>query len=96
MKLNIQKIKRIVAKMPRKMAENSFLATIIFIIIATATGAIVFYKYNGALNDDNIEITGSLLKFKENSYQKIINKWQEKEEQFQIADLKEYPNLFVK
>lgn len=96
MKISFKKIKENFFRAPKKIAENSFLVTVLLIVLAVASGGAAFYKYSGALSDNNIEVATSSIKFKEETYQKILTQWQEREDRFKAADSKVYSDLFVK
>jgi len=90
LKIETKKIK----KLPRVLAENSFLTFLAFLVIAVILGVLIFYKYSILIKREGPEITEKPLKFEKRVYQEILKTWREREKEFEEADLKEYPNPF--
>ena len=93
-KIKIKKIEGFLKKLPRILGERAFLTFFGLVILALIFGAIVFYKYNFLTKKSEPQTTENPLKFKEKTYEDVLKIWQEKEERFEGADLKEYPNPF--
>ena len=93
-KIKIKKIGSFLKKLPRILGERAFLTFWGLVILALIFGAIVFYKYNFLTKKSEPQVPESPLKFKEKIYEDVLKIWQEREERFKKADLKEYPNPF--
>jgi len=93
-KIQLKKFVTFLKKLPRILGERAFLTFWGLVILALIFGAIVFYKYNFLTKKSEPQIPESSLKFKEKIYEDVLKIWQEKEERFEGADLKEYPNPF--
>lgn len=94
MKLNSNKTKEFFKKLPRALAENLFLASILSIFLTLIIGGFMFYQYNTLIKEAESQIPETLLQFKEKNYQDILTQWQEREKRFNEVDLKQYPNPF--
>jgi len=94
MKINLNKTKDLLERLPRILAENSFFVSLIFIFIAFIVGGFVFYKYSILAEKIEPQIIGTSLQFKEKTYQEILTEWQERESKFEAADSKQYLNPF--
>jgi len=93
-KIKIKKIGSFLKKLPRILGERAFLTFLGLMILSLILGAIVFYKYSFLKKKIEPQITERPLKFKEKTYEDVLKIWQEREERFKKADLKEYPNPF--
>jgi hypothetical protein len=93
-KVQLKKIKSFLKKLPRILGEEVFLTFLGLLIFSLVLGALTFYKYNLLAKKIEPQITERPLKFKEKTYEDVLKIWQEREERFKEADLKEYPNPF--
>jgi O-antigen/teichoic acid export membrane protein len=93
-KFKIKKIGKFFKKLPRTLGERSFLTFLILLIIALIIGSLVFYKFSFLVKRQEIEVSRIPIKFQEKTYETVLKIWQEKEERFEEANLKEYPNPF--
>lgn len=93
-KIETKKIKEFIKRLPKMLAENSFLTFLAFFLIGLIFGCLVFYKYGILIQKAKPEAIEEPLKFDEETYQDILKIWQEKEKKFKEVDFKEYPNPF--
>jgi len=94
-KLKAKKITDFFRKLPRIAGEKSLLTFFILLFFALVVGCFVFYKYNSLVEKREREVSETPLKFQEKTYQDILKIWQEKEEKFEEADSKTYPDPFL-
>lgn len=94
MKIETKKIKGFIKRLPKRLAENSFLTFLALFLISLIFGCLVFYKYGILIQKAKPETIEKPLKFDEKTYQNILKIWQEKEKKFKEVDFKEYPNPF--
>ncbi len=92
--IKLKKIKDFLNKIPRTLGERAFLTFFGFLLIALIAGCLIFYKYSVLAEKETPEISGAHLQFKETTFQKVLEVWQEKEKRFKAADTKEYPDPF--
>lgn len=77
----------------RILAEHLFLTSLIFMLISILFGLLVFYRY--AILSQRVEPEpGEVIKFQENTYKKIINEWQGREDELEAVKTKEYHDPF--
>jgi len=93
-KIKTKKIKDLLKKLPRTLAEKILLTIFILLIFALITGCLIFYQYSFLAEKREPEVLKTTLKFQEKTYENVLKIWQEKEKRFQETDLKEYPDLF--
>jgi len=89
-----QKITTFFKRLPRVTAENAFLTSLIFLIIAMVLGGLAFYKYSILVEQKEPELPEKPFYFNENGFQDILKIWQERQIRFEQADSKEYLNPF--
>jgi len=90
-------VKAFVKKLPKKLAEKAFLTFLGLFVLSLIFGGLIFYKYSiNPLKTEPIEDIKIGLKFKSETYQKILQVWQNNEEQFEKIDTKQYFNLFIR
>lgn len=94
MKINFIKIKIFLQKLLLILAEKSFLFCLIAIFIALIIGGVIFYQYSSLLKRAESQIEDTVLQFKEETYQRVLRQWQEREEKFEAAATKQYLNPF--
>ena len=83
--IDFKKLKNILGKLPRALAEQAFLTILVLIFISLIWGGFLFYQYSILAQKAEPEITIEPTQFKENLYQKILEEWQNREERFQEA-----------
>lgn len=76
------------------IAEHAFLVFLISVLAALIFGGIMFYKYNILVQKKEPEVREAPLQFKKDIYQNILTEWRQREERFEAADSKEYPDPF--
>ena len=92
--LKFKKIEVFLKKLPKILGEKAFLTYLGLLILALILGGFIFYQYNILAKKTEVQITEKLLRFEEEVYNKVLKIWQEKEEKFEGADLKKYPDPF--
>ena len=93
-KFKTEKIKQFFKKLPRTLGEHSFLTFLGFLLIALILGGLIFYKYSFLVEKEKPEVLEKPLKFKEKTYEAVLETWQEKEKRFEEVNSKEYPGPF--
>ncbi len=93
-RFKLKKLKNIFEKLPRILAEHIFLTILGLLFLSLFLGAIVFYQYNVLMLREIPEAVEKPLTFKEKTYQKVLEFWQEREKRFKATDLKEYLDPF--
>lgn len=93
-KEKINKVKKILSKVPLIIATYAFRTCLILFILSLAIGADLFYKYNILAQRTEPESSEQAVFFKEKTYRQVLEIWQEREKRFQEADLKEYSDPF--
>ncbi|MBU2545432.1 hypothetical protein KKC65_03225 [Patescibacteria group bacterium] len=93
-KIEIKKTERFVRKAPLFIAKHIFEFSLIALFLSLAIGVIVFYKYN--ILDQRIDLNNlpQTCLLEENSYQRILDVWEENEQMFNQADSRDYRNIF--
>ncbi len=94
MKIKIGETKNFFKKLPKTLALHPFLTFWVFLSIALILGSIVFYKYSILAEKPETETSKELLRFKQGVYQKVLDHWQQREENLENISLKEYINPF--
>jgi hypothetical protein len=94
-KINSKKIKAFLRRAPITLGEKAFLVFWSLLVLALLLGGIVFYGFYRAANQE-LEKTAqsSQLDFKESTYQKVLQTWDEREKNLRQTELKRYPDLF--
>lgn len=93
-KVKIKKIKERLKRLPRALAERAFLTFFGLFTVSLILGALIFFQYSFLIQEKEPQITEEPLQFKEKNYQDVLKTWQEREERFEEADLKEYLDPF--
>jgi len=94
--IKLKKIKVFIKKLPKKMAEKAFSTFLGLFLLSLIFSSFIFYNYSIVPKKKILESTKTGLEFKSETYQEILQIWQNKEEQFEQTDTKQYPNLFVR
>lgn len=95
-KLKLNKIKAFFKKLPRVLGEHAFLSFLGLLFLSLLFGLFLFYKYDILVKNEKIDVVIKHSEFKEDSFQRILSAWEEREKKFREAELKEYPNPFQK
>lgn len=94
-KLELNKIKEVLIKLPRFLTKYAFLTFLGLFIIALLIGSFVFWKYNILVKKTVFQSTEKPLQFEEKTYQEVSKIWQERERKFKEANLKEYSSFRI-
>ena len=94
MKIKIRRTKNFFKKLPKTLALHPFLTFWVLLSIALILGSIIFYKHSILAEKPEIETSKELLRFKQGVYQKVLDRWQQREENLENISLKEYINPF--
>ncbi|MBI2450382.1 MAG: hypothetical protein HYV47_02485 [Candidatus Nealsonbacteria bacterium] len=81
-------------KLLRRAAENFFLTFLILVFFALIVGLVIFYKYSILPSKMEPELGEEVIKFDNDSYQKILQEWQNREGRFNAAKTKLYSDPF--
>ncbi len=96
-KLKLVKINKklsTVKKLPRKLAEKSFLTFLILFLIVLSFTLILSYYYI-FLAEISYKISQEEpLKLDREAQWRVLEEWQRRNQTFQAADFKEYPDIF--
>jgi hypothetical protein len=90
MKIETKKLKNFIKKIPRVLAEKFLLTSIFLLILALFIGFLVF-KSSVSLKE---EAPPKIEAFNKNLYQKVLEKFKEREKKFGEIDQKIYLNPF--
>ena len=93
-KLRENKIKEVLTKLPRVLAEQTFLTFLGLLFLSLIFGGILLYKYDILAQREKPEVLITPLKFQEDVFQRILKVKTEREKRFKEAAFKEYPNPF--
>jgi hypothetical protein len=90
MKIETKKLKNFVKKIPRFLAENFLLTSIFLLALSLLVGFLIFKTATSPKE----EVPPKIEVFDENLYQRVLEKFKEKEKKFQEIDQKIYLNPF--
>jgi hypothetical protein len=90
MKIETKKLKNFIKKIPRTLAEKFLLTSIFLLILALFIGFLIF-KFPTSFK---LEMPQKIEAFNENLYQKVLEKFKERERKFEEIDQKIYINPF--
>lgn len=91
--LNIKSDK--IKKIPWFLGQNAFWIIILLILIESAAGEALFYKYALSIEKNEPKIINYNIKFKNNVYQKVLEEWQKKSQKFEQYQVEQYSNPFI-
>jgi len=91
-----RKIKQNLKKLPKGLAENAFLVSLILFFLALILGGLELYQCISLIEkkEQKINTTGKILLFNEKSFQEILNIWQERQKRFEEIKPEEFLHLF--
>jgi type II secretory pathway component PulC len=91
-RFRLKNLKKKISKLPRILAEKSFLVFIFLFLIAVLFSLFVFWRYSISLEKEILphKVRG----FNKQKFEKILKLWQEKKEDFKKIDEKQYQNPF--
>lgn len=92
--LKINKIKEFLIEALNFAASHLFFALLFLIFLSLILGASVFYKYSILSQKIEPESVVGAIKFRTDIYQKILDEWQNREEEFKAAKTRQYPDPF--
>ncbi len=92
--IKFNKFKNFFNRLPKILAEHSFITILFLFLLSLIVGGFIYYKYVVLVKNKEPQITRKPLQIEEKIYQKILNEWQEREKRFNEADLKEYTDPF--
>ena len=81
-------------KLPRNLAEHAFLVILILFLVSLLIGAWIFYRYIFLINKAEIQAREGSFQIKEDVYQRVISKLDERENIFKNANSKEFLDPF--
>lgn len=84
-----------IKKIPWVLGLNAFWIIIFLVFIEIAVGEFLFYKYVFLVEKDELKTVDYNLKFKNNIYQSVLEKWQEKDQKFEDYKIEQYSNPFI-
>jgi len=93
-KLKKKKIKGFLKKLPKILGLHAFLTFLALLLFSLIGAGIIFYRYSILVEKTELDVSESLLQFKEKTYQEVLKTWQEKEKKSREADLKQYLDPF--
>ncbi len=94
--IKLKKIKIFIKKLSKKLAKKAFLTFLGLFALSLIFGSFIFYRYSVMPQSEAVEDVKVELKFKSETYQKILQAWQNNEEQFEKTDDKQYFNFFIR
>lgn len=94
MKKIIKKFISVLKKTPRIVAEQAFLATLVFIMLALLLGGLIFYKSCILVEKVEPEIEKPPAQFDVKLCQEVLREKENQQKRFEGADSKEYPDPF--
>lgn len=94
--IKFKEIKIFLKKLPKKLAKKAFFTFLGLFLLSLIFSGFVFYSYSIVPKKKILESAKTGLEFKSEIYQEILQIWQNKEEQFEQTDVKQYPDLFVR
>lgn len=94
MKINLNKIKEFLKKLPEILASHVFLTFLGFLFISLIIGIIIFYQQKILIERGILKVVEKPLEFEQKTYQKVLDIWREREKRFKETDFKKYLNPF--
>jgi len=91
MKIETKKLKNFLKKIPRALVEKFLLTSIFLLTFALLIGFLIF-KFSTSFKE---EMLPKIEAFNENLYQKVLEKFKEREKIFKEIDQKIYSNPFL-
>jgi len=92
--MKIKRFKEFFQKIFWKIGENLFPFFCLLIIIALIFGSSIFYQYAFLAEKREPQVIERPLQFKEELFQKILEEWERRQEEFEKAEFKEHRDLF--
>lgn len=95
MRIKTKKIKNFLRSLPKILALHPFLTFWSLLSIALILGGFIFYRYSILAEKPETEPSKGLLKFKQEACQEVVNQWQQRKENLENINLKQYINPFL-
>jgi len=92
--LKFKKIEVFFKKLPKILAERAFLTYLGLLVLALILGGFIFYRYSILAKKTESPIGEKPLHFEKELYNKVLEIWVKREERFEEADSKKYPDPF--
>jgi len=93
-KIKLSKIKFSCSNLPRNLAENYFFTFLGLSFISVLLGLIIFYQSALTIEGDLKLAEKEILEFDQATYQKVLDKWEIRNQNISKIDGKEYPSPF--
>ncbi len=77
------------------LGEHTFLTILLSILLGLFLAGIVFYKHSFLAQKEQPQVSKTTIRFKERTYQEVLNYWQQKKERFKEIKEREYQNPFL-
>jgi membrane peptidoglycan carboxypeptidase len=94
-KIETKRIKDFFRRFSRFIGERFFLSFLFSVILALIVGGFVFYQYVFLVESIELNISETPVFFDEDIYKKVLEKWQNREREFQEIESKQYSNPFL-
>lgn len=95
-RIKLTKVKKFFERMPGVLAQNPFLTFLGLLLFALFLGGVIFYFYVILIESPSeMDLqTDTAFKLDNDTYQKILNEWQMRDQRFSEIDSKQYPDIF--
>lgn len=94
LKIKIKKLTKTLSRIPGILAKNAFLTFLAAFSLILIASSVLFYKYDISAKKKDFKIINESVEFKTESYDYVLQAWQEREEEFKEAGFKNYSNPF--
>jgi len=94
-KFKLKEVMVFFQKLPFILGKNAFLTFLGLFILALIFASFIFYTNYILRKDIDLDIIQEEFKFDSQTYQEVLEVWQEKDQRFKETDSKNYPNPFV-
>ena len=94
-KIKLKEVTVFFKKLPIALGKNAFLTFLGLFILALLFASLIFYINYISIKNIEPDIIQEEFQFDSESYQEVLQIWQEKEQRFKETDSKSYPNPFV-
>lgn len=92
--IKLKQIEVFCRALPRVLAEKSFLTSLLFIFFALVLGGILYYRYDFLASKNEPQPNEISLKLQNEAYLSVLSEWQERQDKFEAADFKNWPDQF--
>lgn len=95
-KLNIPGVEmEKIKKIPWILGSYAFSIILILVLLDLILGEFLLYKYALSIKTEEPKIVENTLKFEYNGYQKVLEEWQIREQEFEEFTAEKYSNPFI-